>query len=323
MTASMSSRATQWHPLGLTAVSAAVVCWSFGNILVRQVDLGAVQLAFWRLALSSLVYGGVVLARRGRVTWPQVRACLPSAVMLGLWYIAFYQSIKSTTVTNVSMIVSLVPVVLIWAAVRRFAEPVSLKLLALVATALAGTALVLFGSASVPTWSLRGDGLAVLALLCFSAQMALAKEARQKVGALEFQAVAWIVAMVVVTPPAVLTGGGLSLPDTTAWLWVAALVAVPGSGHLLMNWAHKTCADHRLVDGPSGCAPAHDGPRRHLPGRADQDRPGGRRGDRHRGIDRGDPPRPPDHRPLQHQHRLRTADGGASLLAWPPWPGCR
>lgn len=239
MTASMSSRATQWHPLGLTAVTSAVVCWSFGNILVRQVDLGAVQLAFWRLVLSSLVYGGVVLARRSRVTWPQVRACLPSAVMLGLWYIAFYQSLKSTTVTNVAMIVSLVPIVLIWAAVHRFAEPVSLKLLALVATALAGTALVLFGSASVPTWSLRGDGLAVLALLCFSAQMALAKEARQKVGALEFQAVAWIVAMVVVTPPAILTGDGLSWPDTTAWLWVAALVAVPGSGHLLMNWAHK------------------------------------------------------------------------------------
>ncbi len=233
------TQATDWHTLGLFAVMGAVMCWGTGNILVRQVDLASAQVAFWRLALSSLVYGGVVLARRGRVTWPQVRACLPAAVMLGLWYIAFYEAIKTTTVTNVAMIVSLVPVVLIWPAMRRFAEPVSLKLLAMVATALAGTALVLFGSASVPTWSLRGDGLAVLALLFFSAQMALAKEARQRVGALEFQAVAWIVAMVVVTPPAVLTGDGLSWPDATAWLWVAALVAVPGSGHLLMNWAHK------------------------------------------------------------------------------------
>ena len=239
MTAAMPARATDWHPLGLAAVTGAVACWGTGNILVRQVDLAAAPLAFWRLLLSALIYSAIVLARRGRVTWPQLRACLPSAVMLGLWYIAFYEAIKSTTVTNVAMIVSLVPVVLIWPAMRRFAEPVSLRLLALVAAALGGTALVLFGSASVPTWSLRGDGLAVLALLCFSAQMALAKEARQKVGALEFQAVAWIVAMVVVTPPAVLTGDGLSLPDATAWLWVAALVAVPGSGHLLMNWAHK------------------------------------------------------------------------------------
>ena len=234
-----SSRATEWHPLGIAAVSGAVVCWGVGNILVRQVDLAAQQLAFWRLALSSVIYAGIVLARRSRLTWAQFRACLPPALMVGLWLITFYEALKSTTVTNVSMIVSLAPLVLMWSAVRRFAEPVSLKLLALVAAALAGTGLVLFGSASVPTWSLRGDGLAVLALLIFSANMVLTKESRQKVGAMELQAVVWIVAIVVVAPPAALLGDGLSLPDVTAWLWVVALIAVPGSGHLLMNWAHR------------------------------------------------------------------------------------
>ncbi len=231
--------ATDRHLPGLAAVIGAVACWGTGNILVRQVDLASAQLAFWRLALSALIYTAVVAARRRRVTPAQFRACLPSALMLGLWYIAFYEAIKSTTVTNVAMIVSLVPVVLIWPAMRRFAEPVSLKLLALVTAALGGTALVLFGSASVPTWSLRGDGLAVVALLLFSGQLAFAKEARLQIGTLEFQAVTWIVALIVVTPPAVLTGDGLTLPDTTAWLWVASLIAVPGTGHLLMNWAHN------------------------------------------------------------------------------------
>ena len=216
-----------------------MTCWGVGNILVRQVDLPGLELAFWRLVLSSVIYVGIVLARRGRVTWAQFRACLPPAVMIGLWLITFYQSIKATTVTNVSMIVSLSPVVLLWSAVRRFGEPVSLKLLALVAAALAGTSLVLFGSTSVPTWSLRGDGLAVLALLCFSANMALSKEARQKVGVLEFQAIVWSVAMVVVAPPAILLSDDLSLPGMTDWLWVFVLLAVPGSGHLLMNWAHR------------------------------------------------------------------------------------
>ena len=216
-----------------------MTCWGVGNILVRQVDLPGLELAFWRLVLSSVIYVGIVLARRGRVTWAQFRACLPPAVMIGLWLITFYQSIKATTVTNVSMIVSLSPVVLLWSAVRRFGEPVSLKLLALVAAALAGTSLVLFGSTSVPTWSLRGDGLAVLALLCFSANMALSKEARQKVGVLEFQAIVWSVAMVVVAPPAILLSDDLSFPGMTDWLWVFVLLAVPGSGHLLMNWAHR------------------------------------------------------------------------------------
>jgi drug/metabolite transporter (DMT)-like permease len=235
----VSSRATEWHPLSLVAVSGAVVCWGAGNILARQPDLSGVQLAFWRLTLSSLCYAAIVLVRRGRLTWVQFRACLPPAVMMGLWLITLYEAIKSTTVTNVSMIVSLAPVLLLWSAARRFAEPVSLKLLGLVAAALAGTALVLFGSTSVPTWSLRGDGLAVLSLLIFSANMVLTKEARQKVGAMELQAVVWIVAMIVVAPPAALVGEGLSMPDATTWLWVFMLLAVPGSGELLMNWAHK------------------------------------------------------------------------------------
>ena len=65
----MSCRATVQHPLGLVAVAGAVVCWGVGNVLVRQVDLPAVQLAFWRLALSSVIYAGIVLAWRGRLTW--------------------------------------------------------------------------------------------------------------------------------------------------------------------------------------------------------------------------------------------------------------
>ncbi len=239
MSAALSSRRSDWHVFGLAAVSGAVMCWATGNILVRQVDLAAAPLAFWRLVLSTVIYWAIVAGRRSRVTWPQVRACLPSAAMLGLWYVAFYEAIKSTTVTNVSMIVSLVPVVLIWPAIRRFAEPISLNLLALVAAALGGTALVLFGSSSVATWSLRGDAMAVLALLLFSGQMAFAKTARTQIGALEFQAIAWIVALVVVTPPALLAADGLYLPDTTTWLWLAAMVAFPGSGHLLMNWAHN------------------------------------------------------------------------------------
>ena len=235
----MTSRATEQHPLGLLAVAGTVVCWGVGNVMVRDIDLPALQLAFWRLALSALIYTGVALAQRRRMTWAQLRACLPSAVMIGLWLVTFYESIKSTTIANVAMIVSLLPVVLMWSASRRFAEPVSLRLLALVAAALTGTGLVLFGSASVPTWSPRGDALAALALLLFAANFVFAKEARQKVGALEFQAATWIVAFIVVAPAAALVGGGLSPPTATTWAWIVALIAIPGSGHLLINWAHR------------------------------------------------------------------------------------
>ena len=235
----MQSRATEQHRFGLSAVVGTVLCWGAGNVMVRGIDLPALQLAFWRLLLSSIIYGALVVARRRRMTWAQLRVCVPVALVTGLWLVTFYEALKSTTVTNVAMIASLMPVVLMWSAARRFGEPVSLRLAGLVATAVAGTGLVLFGSSSVPTWSARGDLLAVLSMLLFCGNFVLAKEARQKVGALEFQATLWFVAMIVVSPAAALYGGGLPFPSITTWIWIVALIAVPGSGHLLMNWAHR------------------------------------------------------------------------------------
>ena len=89
---------------------------------------------------------------------------------------------------------------------------------------------------SVPTWSARGDALAGLALALFAVYFVLAKEARQKVGALEFQTAMWVVGLVVVVPAAA-ASGDLFVPTFNDLVWVAALLAVPGTGHLLMNWA--------------------------------------------------------------------------------------
>ena len=234
----MTTRATERHPLGLAGAFSAVACWGAGNIIVREADLASIPLALWRLVLGVVVYTAILLARRCWITWPQFRVCILPSLAAGGWIIAFYEALKSTTITNATMIGALMPMVLFAVAVRRFNEPVSKWLVGLAVSALGGTALVLYGSSSVPTWSARGDALAVLALALFSVYFVLAKEARQKVGALEFQAVSWLVGLVVVVPAAV-GGGHLFLPTVGDFVWVAALLAVPGTGHLLMNWAHR------------------------------------------------------------------------------------
>ena len=235
----MNANDDDCHRLGLAAAISAIACWGTGNVMVRFVDLDALALAFWRLALGAVVYTCILVARGRRLTWAQIRTCLPAAMLTGLWLVAFYEALKSTTIANVTLLGSLMPLILFAVAARRFAEPVSLWLFAMAAAALAGTALVLFGSTSAASWSARGDGIALLALLMFSAYFALAKQARLTVGALEFQAVAWIGGTLVVAPVAAVGSGGLQLPSGQQWAWVAVLLAIPGSGHLLMNWAHR------------------------------------------------------------------------------------
>ena len=234
----MTTQATDRHPLGLLGAFSAVACWGAGNIMVREAGLDSIPLALWRLLMGALVYAAILLARRRWITWAQLRVCILPALATGLWIIVFYEALKSTTVANATMIGALMPLVLFSVAARRFAEPVSGWLVGLAATGLAGTALVLYGSVSVPTWSARGDALAALALVLFSAYFVLAKEARKTVGALEFQAAVWAVGVVAVAPVAAATGH-LFLPAATDLAWAAALLAVPGTGHLLMNWAHR------------------------------------------------------------------------------------
>jgi drug/metabolite transporter (DMT)-like permease len=234
----MTTGAPERHTLGLVGAFSAVACWGAGNLIVREASLTTIPLVFWRLALGVVVYTAILLIRGRRITWPQFRVCIAPSLAAGGWVIAFYEALKSTTIANATMIGALMPLIMFAVAARRFNEPVSRWLVGLATAALGGTALVLYGSVSVPTWSARGDALAVLALALFSIYFVLTKQARQTVGALEFQAVMWLIGLVVVVPAGAV-GGELFLPTATDFVWIVALLALPGTGHLLMNWAHR------------------------------------------------------------------------------------
>lgn len=226
------------NSLGTVAAVGAVVMWAAGNIMVRFVPMPGVQIAFWRIALGALVYWGFVKLRGRAITWEQLRVSAAAGVAISLEIAVFFVALKTTTVANAVIIGSLQPLVLLAFATRRFGERRSATLITLAALAVLGVGMVLFGSTERPTWSPRGDVLAFVAMLLFSAYYVLAKEARRTVRTLEFQASVWIVGTIVLAPIALVDAGGLVVPNASNWLWLAALLAVPGTGHLLMNWAH-------------------------------------------------------------------------------------
>jgi drug/metabolite transporter (DMT)-like permease len=224
--------------LGLSAATTAILAWSAGNIMVREVPMSGLQIAFWRILLAAVVYTVAVYLSGRRLTWDHIRRTIPTGVVIGLEIAVFFVAIKSTTVANATVIGSLVPLLLMGVASRRFGEAVTRFLLGAAVVSLGGVALVMYGSSSGSTWSLRGDLLAVVALVLFAAYFALAKAAREDVPALEFQAALWIAGSVVLFPVAVIDARGIDVPTAGNWLWLAALLLVPGTGHLLMNWAH-------------------------------------------------------------------------------------
>ena len=56
---------------------------------------------------------------------------------------------------------------------------------------------------------------------------------------MEYTAGVTIMAAVAITPIVLLSSESLGHVKVGDWLWIFLLTVVPGSGHLVMNWAHR------------------------------------------------------------------------------------
>ncbi len=224
---------------GLIAAVTAIVFWATGNVIVRLVELPGLQIAFWRIGLAAALYWLILVAAGRRLRWEHLKRSAPAAIAISLEIAVFFVALKSTTIANTTVIAALQPIVLLFFGLRRFGERVTVRLVVLATVALAGVALVVFGSSGQPIWSPRGDFLAFVAMLLFALYYVFAKTARAEVPALEFQAAVWVIGTGVLLPIAALDAGGIVVPASRHWLALLVLLAIPGTGHFLMNWAHS------------------------------------------------------------------------------------
>jgi drug/metabolite transporter (DMT)-like permease len=226
---------------GTIAAATAVLLWGSGNVLVKYIHLAGPALAFNRLWMGSVVFTAAFLLRGGRLSRRAMVIAAPGGIAFGLDVVLFFTSVKHTTVADASIIGALQPAVIFLVAGRMFGERVTGRTIWWSAAAGIGVVLAVLGSAKGAGRTPYGDFLATLALAAWVWYFIASKRAREQLGALEYQAALTIVAAIVVTPVA-LTAGSVSARTPTTAALVLLLVAVPGGGHLLMNWAHEHCS---------------------------------------------------------------------------------
>jgi drug/metabolite transporter (DMT)-like permease len=86
---------------------------------------------------------------------------------------------------------------------------------------------------------LTGNLLAAGSMLAWAGYWLASKHAREHVEALGFTATVTVAAAVAVTPVLFIAGQTPAHVKAGAWIWFVLLAVVPGSGHLLLNWAHR------------------------------------------------------------------------------------
>jgi drug/metabolite transporter (DMT)-like permease len=123
---------------------------------------------------------------------------------------------------------------------RLFGERVGWRVVIWTVVSIGGIAAVAVGPGVPRGEHLTGDALAVGALVAFTGYWLVSKRViggsddsdRYTFGVM-------LVAAVAITPVALLCGQPLASVRPADWFWLVLLALVPGSGHLLFNFAHR------------------------------------------------------------------------------------
>lgn len=223
--------------VALIAAVVSILLQSMGPIFVRKAELPGITFAFYRMVLAAAVYAVASVLVRRPVTVRAIRVSAPGGLFFAFNIATFFVAVQRTSVANATIIGALQPVALLMVVNRLFGERPSTRDVVWTTVSIAGVAIVVLGSSSADTGDPIGDLLAFAAMLGYAAYYVASKRARETLGTIEYQSSLSIVAMAVLLPFAFASGSDMSLP-AASWVWLAAMVALPGSGHLLTNYAH-------------------------------------------------------------------------------------
>ena len=237
------SRPREHHRfLALLAIVVTVLMWGASSVAIKAVSTTGLVTALYRLWFSIPPLWLTMLPRsmRRRLGRAWLRGSVIGGVLFSIHQVLWFVSIKLTTVADVTIIGALQPVLVLLVAGPLFGERASGGAIAWSAVAFVGTLIVVLGARHAPSWSLLGDGLAVLNLFAFTAYFLGSKRIRETVGAWEYVVGMTTVSGVIILLVTLATHQGLGNPTAWEWALLVGIAIFPGTlGHVLINWAHE------------------------------------------------------------------------------------
>jgi drug/metabolite transporter (DMT)-like permease len=229
-------------PAGVAAALVAVVVWGLGNALIKGLGINGLALSFYRLGFGALFYAAILYARGGRLTRRSFTFGWQGGVAFGADIALFFVALQLTTVAIAVTVNALQPIVIVGFAAVLFGEKVRRYHLVWTVVAIAGVAAVAFGATGADSGNVWGIVVSFASLLTWAWYFVASKQARRSLDTLEYMTVMLTVAFLAVAPVSLLTGSLTAADGRLTWtsfagVWV--IILLPGSGHVLINWAHQ------------------------------------------------------------------------------------
>jgi len=223
---------------GLIGAAIAVCAWSTGTILAKYIDMGSLAIGFYRFAFFALAIVTWMRLRGTPFRLRIIRDSMWGGIALGADIALFFSAVKLTSIVNATIIGAMQPVVVGVVAARFFGERIGLRNVAWSLVALTGTVVVVAAGADDGTSDLRGDLLALGAMLTWSAYFIASKNSRRTMTSTEFTAGTALWTMAICAPLGFVFGQDMSWPSATNWGWLVLMAATSGLiGHAMMNWS--------------------------------------------------------------------------------------
>jgi drug/metabolite transporter (DMT)-like permease len=223
---------------GLVGAAIAVCAWSTGTVLAKGIDMGGLAIGayrFWFFALCIIIW---MHARGARFRWRIMRDSMWGGIALGADIALFFSAVKLTSIVNATIIGSMQPIVVGVIAARFFGEKIRGRDALWSLVALTGTVLVVAASAGDDVHDIRGDLLALAAMLSWSAYFIASKGSKKHMSPTEFTAGTALWTALICTPLGFTFGQDMSWPTWQNWGLLLAMAIGSGLvGHALMNWS--------------------------------------------------------------------------------------
>ncbi|UYN97513.1 MAG: DMT family transporter [Enhydrobacter sp.] len=201
--------------LGALYAILAAVMFSTAGVIVRQIQLPAWDVSFWRSTLLMLAIVPLLLWRRRQV-WHDLRYAGMSLFMSGLMlagsFVSFILALGMAPVANVLIVFGATPFVTALLARFFLGEPLHRHTLMAMAVAVAGLALSVIDS--LDAGAVLGMSVAFIVVLCISANYVIVRH-RRDVSMTPSLAIAGAISAVVALPFAT---PGTVTRDDLAWL---------------------------------------------------------------------------------------------------------
>lgn len=232
-------------------LAAGLASLSFAAILVRYARAPALAIAFWRMALASLILLPFHLRARkdsaspsGRPLWPFT---LGTGLILALHFTCWIASIQLTTVASSLLLMSAQP---LWAALLGLLflrEVVPRRGAAGMLLALLGIAAIAWSDRSHGATNLLGDSLALLSGLAAAGYLTVGRHLRLRLPLATYLLSVYGASALFLGLGALLSGVPFTGYDGRTWAMLGLLALFPSAlGHSLVNYALRHMESYRV-----------------------------------------------------------------------------